>query len=132
MIARGSGTIVDIASLSAIAPTPYMPWYSASKAALAAASETLHGELRGTGVHCVTVYPGPVDTAMARNAMVRFNNAKAATAAPSGTTEELARLVRNAIVGKHDRIIYPRSYWTARWFPGITRFVLDRFAPKPT
>lgn len=131
MIARGSGTIVDIASLSAIAPTPYMPWYSASKAALAAASETLHGELRGTGVHVVTVYPGPVDTPMARDAMVRFENARAATSAPSGTTDKLASLVRDAIKNKRDRIIYPRSYWSARWFPGLTRFVLDRFAPKP-
>ena len=131
MIARGSGTIVDIASLPAIAPTPHMPWYSASKAALAAASETLHGELRGTGVHVVTVYPGPVDTPMASAALVQYGNSNAVKAAPSGTTDKLARLVRSAIKNKRDRIIYPRTYWSARWFPGVTRFVLDRLAPKP-
>ena len=66
MIARGSGTIVDIASLAAIAPTPGMHHYNAAKGGIAAASEALRGELRGTGVHIVTVYPGPRDDGAGR------------------------------------------------------------------
>src|SRR4051812_46636553 len=62
MLARRSGTIVDIASLAALAPLSGMFYYNAAKAGLAYASEALRAELRGTGVHVVTVYPGPVDT----------------------------------------------------------------------
>ncbi len=56
MLARRSGSIVDVSSVAALGPTPYAAWYSASKGGLAAASEALHGELRGTGV---TVLTGP-------------------------------------------------------------------------
>ena len=60
MLARGSGTIVDVASVAGLAPLPMQCWYGASKAGLAAFSESLRGELRGSGGHVVTVYPGPV------------------------------------------------------------------------
>jgi short-subunit dehydrogenase len=129
MLARRSGTIVDIASLAALAPTPGMFYYNASKAALAAASESLRGELRGSGVHVVTVYPGPVDTVMARTAVAKYVATTAARLIPQGTTDVLAKLVRKAVEKKRDRIIYPRSYTFARMFPGITRWLLDRTTP---
>ena len=44
--------------------------------------------------------------------------------------EKLARLVRKAVVRKRARVIYPRIYWLARWFPGRTRFVTDRLTPR--
>src|SRR5947209_1567876 len=47
MLARRSGTIVDIASMAALAPTPFMHYYNASKGGLAAGSESLRGELLG-------------------------------------------------------------------------------------
>src|SRR5688572_2514141 len=97
MLAKKSGVIVDIASLAALAPTPGMTYYNASKAGLAAASEALRGELRGTGVHVVTVYPGPVDTPMARTAYAKFVSTAALRMTPQGTTDVLARLVRKAV-----------------------------------
>lgn len=133
MIERGSGTIVDIASLAAIAPTPYMYWYNASKGALAAASESLRGELRGTGVHVLTVYPGPIKTAMADQAMDAYGEEHAGKIRnmPTGTTERLAQLIRRGVDKRHHRIIYPRVYAVARWFPGTTRWIMDRFSPAP-
>src|SRR5207237_5923778 len=65
MMTRGRGCIVDIASVAALAPQPGFFFYNALKAALSAASESLRGELRGHGVHVLTVYPGPVRTPMA-------------------------------------------------------------------
>ena len=131
MLARKSGCIVDVASMAALAPTPYMTWYSAGKGGLAAASEALHGELRGTGVHVVTVYPGPVHTAMGDGGAVSYGNGLTVRAVPWGTTDVLARRIRAAVANRGARIIYPRFYWLARWFPGITRFVLDRATPPP-
>lgn len=130
MLQRRSGTIVDISSMAALAPTPGMFHYNAAKAALAAASESLRGELRGTGVHVVTVYPGIIDTTeMAQTAMAKYEPSWLLTRAPRGNEETLAALVRRAIDKKHDRVIYPRSGVFSRWFPGTTRWMLDRFTP---
>jgi uncharacterized protein len=57
MVARGGGTIVNNASISAYAPLPAASTYAASKAGVVAFSEALRRELRGTGVgvlHLVT------------------------------------------------------------------------------
>ncbi len=131
MVQRGRGAIVDVASLAAIAPTPYMAYYNASKAGLAAASESLRAEVAGSGVHVVTVYPGPVDTAMGRAGYEAYGDSLAVRATPIGTTEEMALRVLQALDDRDDRVIYPKAYWAARWFPGITRTFLDKFTPRP-
>ncbi len=130
MLARGSGTIVDIASLAALAPTPGMVYYNAAKAGLAAASESLRGELRGTGVHVVTVYPGPVETPMGRAGYAALEPTPGARSVPQGTPDVLARLVRRAVERRKARVIYPWIYTLARHLPGLTRWSLDRFSPK--
>lgn len=129
MLARKSGTIVDIASMAALAPTPGMTYYNASKAGLAAASEALRGELRGTGVHVVTVYPGIVATDMAEQGLAAYGSNLALRLQPRGTTSGLARLIRKAILRRTPRVIYPRSYTFVRWLGPVVRFFVDRFAP---
>ncbi len=130
MIARKSGIIVDVASMAALAPTPYMTYYNAAKAGLAAASEALRGELRGTGVHVVTVYPGVIGgTAMAKAALAKYGDSKLLASLPQGTEEELARLTLRAIEKRKDRVIYPASGALARWFPNTTRWFMDRYTP---
>jgi short-subunit dehydrogenase len=129
MLERRAGTIVDISSMAALAPTPGMTYYNASKAGLAAASEALRGELRGTGVDVVTVYPGIVATDMAEGALHAYGSNLALRLQPTGTTSGLARMVRNAIVRKRARVIYPRAYFFMRWATPIVRWFLDNFAP---
>jgi short-subunit dehydrogenase len=104
--------------------------YGASKAALAAASESLRAEVKSRGVHVVTVYPGPVKTAMADAAVARYAKDPMG-ALPLGTAEELARLVVRAVARRRPRIIYPRSYAFARMFPSLSRWVTDTFSPIP-
>ena len=62
---------------------------------------------------------------------VSYGNGLAVRAVPWGTTEVLARRIRAAVTDRSARLIYPRFYWLARWFAGITRFVLDRATPPP-
>jgi hypothetical protein len=50
---------------------------------------------------------------------------------PIGTTDGLARQIIRAIERRKPRVIYPTSYWAARWFPGITSWVMSRFSPLP-
>lgn len=130
MLARRSGTIVDVASMAGITPTPGMFYYNAAKAGLANASEGLRGELRGTGVHVMTVYPGPVDTELARRGFAGYEPSLATKLAPVGDVTTLAKMVRRGVEKKKARIIYPRMYTVALWFPRLARWVTLRFAPK--
>jgi short-subunit dehydrogenase len=64
MFARGRGHIVGISSVVAYRGMPWMPGYSASKAALTNYLEALRPALKRRGVRVTTVYPGFVRTAM--------------------------------------------------------------------
>lgn len=63
-IARGAGTIINIASVTALnGRRPGISiGYAASKAFLLAFSEALDGQLEGTGIRIQAVLPGPVRT----------------------------------------------------------------------
>ncbi len=131
MVARGKGTLVDISSMAAIAPTPGMSFYNAAKGGLAAASEGLRAELKPHGVHVLTVYPGPVKTAMESAARAIYEESWVARMmAPTGEASVLARLVADAVEQKEPRIIYPFMNALGRHFPAITRVLLDAFTPK--
>ena len=69
MLRRGSGTIVNIASIGGKIAIPHMLPYSASKFAVAGFSQGLHAELRSKGVHVLTVCPGLMRTGSHRNAV---------------------------------------------------------------
>ncbi len=130
MLSRGSGAIVNIASMAAIAPTPGMLFYNAAKGGLAAASEALRAEVSGRGVRVVTVYPGPVTSAMEAAARGAYEESTAVRRVPTGDPDVLARLVARAVDRNTARVIYPGVYGLARMFPGTTRWFMDRFTPK--
>ena len=64
MRARGSGTLVGIASVAGFRGLPGGGAYSASKAAAITYLESLRVELHGSGVSVVTICPGYVRTPM--------------------------------------------------------------------
>ena len=64
MFARKRGHIVGISSVAAYRGLPWMPGYSASKAALTTYLEGMRPALKRRGVTITTVYPGFVRTAM--------------------------------------------------------------------
>jgi len=130
MIARRSGTIVDIASVAALAPTPGMFFYNAAKGALAAASEGLRAEVKPHGVHIVTVYPGPVESAMEAAGRASYHDSKVMDGLPTGKPAVLAKRIANAVDKRRPRVIYPWIYTLSRMFPGISRWVTDRMTPK--
>ena len=59
MVAAGTGRILNVASTAAFLPGPHMAAYYASKAFVLSFSESLHTELRRTGVTVTTLCPGP-------------------------------------------------------------------------
>ena len=62
---RGTGHIVNIASLAGKAGTPNLATYSATKHAVIGLSEAVRAELRGTGVEVTVVMPGFARTELA-------------------------------------------------------------------
>ncbi len=129
MVPRKSGTIVDIASMAAIGPTPGMFFYNAAKAGLAAASEGLRAEMKPHGIHVVTVYPGPVTSDMEIAGRAAYEETAGAKYAPTGAPDVLARMVANAVAKKRARVVYPRVYALSRHFPNATRWAIDMFTP---
>jgi short-subunit dehydrogenase len=129
MTARRSGTIVDVCSVAAFAALLGTTYYAAAKAGLAAASEVLRGELRGTGVHVVTVYPGPIRTAMSTQAYNSFEDHWTKKLAAEAAPEKLAVKIRSAVERRRPRVIFPGGYTVARHAPNTARWLLDRFTP---
>jgi short-subunit dehydrogenase len=62
MCLRGSGGVVNIASLGGYAPGPYQAAYYASKSYVIALTRAVAYEVRGRGVRVCVVTPGPVET----------------------------------------------------------------------
>ena len=132
MLARGSGSIVQVASAAALAAPPGQTWYGASKAGLAQFTETLRSEIRGTGVHVCVVYPGPVKTPMGDAAFEKYGGrVGAARFAPEGTPEKLAVLVRRAVEKRRPRVLYPRVFVLAYFLPWLVRAITFAVTPRP-
>ena len=64
MVQRGSGRILNVASVAAFQPVPSMGVYAASKAFVLSLTESLSEELRGTGVSVTALCPGLTNTEM--------------------------------------------------------------------
>jgi short-subunit dehydrogenase len=62
MIERGFGAILNVGSSAGMFPGPGMAVYASTKAYVNHMSETLTGELAGTGVSVTSLCPGPVPT----------------------------------------------------------------------
>jgi short-subunit dehydrogenase len=58
MVARGSGSVLNVASVAAFQPVPGDATYAATKAFVLSFTEAVHEELRGTGVHMTVLAPG--------------------------------------------------------------------------
>jgi NAD(P)-dependent dehydrogenase (short-subunit alcohol dehydrogenase family) len=67
MKARGSGTLVGIASVAGVRGLPGAGAYSASKAGVMAYLESLRLELAPHGIRVLTIAPGYIDTPMTRH-----------------------------------------------------------------
>ena len=62
MLEKNSGKILNVASIAAFQPGPYMSVYYASKSFVLSFTEALRNEVRNTGVGVSALCPGPVET----------------------------------------------------------------------
>ncbi len=64
MVARGSGRVLNVASIAAFQPVPTLATYAATKAYVLSLTESLAEELRGSGVSITALCPGITATPM--------------------------------------------------------------------
>ena len=65
--ASGEGLVVNVTSGIALVAAPFYATYAGVKGGLAKFGESLRRELKGEGVHVMTVYPGATETPMMRS-----------------------------------------------------------------
>ncbi len=130
MRARGWGQIVNVASMAGVTPTRGMGAYGASKAGLAMASEIARMELASEGVQVLTVYPGPVRSAMNVRATAELAEGWFNRFIPTGEAQPLARRVVRALDKRRARVIYPDLYRLGWRMPALGRG-LSQLSPGP-
>lgn len=69
MVAQGHGTIINVASISAVTRSGFDSAYSAAKAAVVRLTTSLAAETNGSGVRAFAVHPGTVRTELTRHLM---------------------------------------------------------------
>lgn len=129
MRAQGQGQIINVSTVLAEQPLPYLGGYAAAKAALERLSEAMRMELRGTGVRVTVVRPGSTRTGFSGHRLGAGREVR--RVAPRGVPPEaVARTIlraahrepARAYVTMGDRV----GIWAARLVPGLVESLLSR------
>jgi len=103
MLARRSGHIVLVSSVDGKKGLPIDAPYVSAKFALAGFGEVMRQELRGTGVHVTTVFPGRIDTPLIEDLKVPW-------VSPKYSAELVARAIVKGVKRGKPEVIVPAFY----------------------
>ncbi len=132
MVERGRGLIINIASMAGKVPLKGCTYYGASKAGLAMASEIARADLEPQGIQVLTVYPGPVRSALEQGARDAYGGGGLFwRLAPPGEAAELASRIMQAIERDDPRVIYPRLYGVGWSATNLARWIALSYGPPP-
>jgi 3-hydroxybutyrate dehydrogenase len=132
MCDRGRGVIVNVASMAGRVPLRGAAYYGASKAGLAMASEIARADLAPHNVRVVTVYPGPVKSALEAGARADYGGGGLlGRFVPTGDPDELARRIMVAIAADQPRVIYPRLYQAGWAATNLASWFALSYGPPP-
>ena len=119
LLARSRGAIVNVLSLAALAPVPFSPAYSISKAAALSLTQSLRSLWSARGVSVHAVLARPVDTDMTRDLGI-----------PKVSAEAVARAILGGLEsGEDDIFTDPLSAQVAEgWRAGVPKALERQFA----
>lgn len=101
MLAKGSGTIVNIGSIFGALAFPHFATYSCTKAALKSMSEGLRREYQGRGIQVTHIAPRAVDTPFNHGAIAELHRR---TNVHSDSPEKVAEIIYTAIEKQLDNV----------------------------
>ena len=107
MIARGSGTIVNLVSIAGKVPISYLVPYSTSKFAVAGLTESMHSELKPKGIHVCGIYPSVIRSSLLERAIFRGKDEEDAAA----RRKQLEQVVSVPVVEKPEDVA--KAVWDA-------------------
>jgi short-subunit dehydrogenase len=132
MLQRGSGRILNVASVAAFQPVPSMGIYAASKAFVLSLTESLSEELRGTGVSVTALCPGLTNTEMIDSLQAQevppFMMSSAADVAKEGFDATMAKEVIR-IPGMANQAAVTWAQHQPRWLVRGLGGLFSRFKP---
>ena len=114
------GGIMNVASLAAFQPTPYMSVYGATKAFVLSFSNALWAEYRKQGLRVLAVCPGPVETGFFQ----ATGNKSLRKTVPNATVISAQKVVELSLkaLSKNQTVVVPgyqakAMAWTTRFVP---------------
>jgi short-subunit dehydrogenase len=98
--ASGDGIVLNVASVAAFQPTPFMTVYGASKAFVLSFSEGLAEEMRGKGIWIGAYCPGPVETEFGEvsGARGRIDHVPQVLSADDAAREALSQIASGKVI----------------------------------
>ena len=131
MVSRRRGGVLNIASTAAYQGLVWLPAYSGTKAYVMTWSEAVWAGLRGTGVRCCCVSPGPVDTPF-------FEKNDLRSIPPRWMMQSAERVARRALAGYERDACHVITFlpfrlaaWSTRLVPRALAARLGTFYSRP-
>lgn len=140
LIARGEGTIVNIASIGGKTPIPYLVPYTTSKFAVTGFTEALHSELEPKGIQVCGIYPNLIKSNFLERAIFRGNSPederdrrqqveKILDVPVVEKPDDVAEAVWKAVKHKHAEVLVGSaqlSVQSQRLFPSLMQWVMRK------
>ena len=122
MLERGSGQVVNVASIAGKAPGPGGATYAATKAAVISLTETARVELRGKGIDFTCVMPSFTNTDL-------ISGTKGTKFVGTVEPQDVAEAIARAVVKPRKDVFVPKSVGRIAWtYPLIGRHARDAMA----
>ncbi|TCS93178.1 SDR family NAD(P)-dependent oxidoreductase [Hazenella coriacea] len=119
MVSKGEGRIINVSSLGALTPMPFMSTYGASKAFLLSFSQAISKEYQDKGIKTLALCPGPTTSAFFERASIAENTF------PTNlrTGEQVVETALAALESGKDQVI---DGFQNKLFAFLVRFVLPK------
>lgn len=115
LLRERGGTLLNVASVTAFQPTPFIATYGATKAFLLQWGYSLNEELKGSGVNVVTVCPGSTRTAFHSTAGMKMGGAA------SRFEQTSDQVVEEALIALFKKRKHVVTGWSNRIMTMVTR-----------
>jgi len=124
ILKKNGGAIANILSVASLGSFPVLGSYSASKAALHSLTQGIRAELAAQGTQVFGVFPGPIDTDMAKN----FEMEKSPpNVIAEGTLQAIEQGVEDIFIDQM-AVQFEKDYWSD---PKSLEQQLSTFLPLP-